>query len=145
MMYAFGDDETPLSETVDLMEVRTARVFTPAAPAHPAAPSPTPQEIVIDYASGVLRKSMDLASLRGKSRPPLKGIGAVTAEDVMAVVRRDPKKYERVRELFDLQKELREARAGFDQDEEALKKLAEEVGAEEPGGSGGAGESPQKR
>jgi hypothetical protein len=102
---------------------------------------------VIDYASGVLRKSMDLASLRGKSRPPLKGIGAVVAEDVMSMVRRDPKKHERLKELFEVQKELRIARAGFDQDEEALRRLAEDVDAAEGGsGDGGGGmESPEKR
>ncbi len=91
------------------------------------------QEIVIEYASGVLRKSLDLSSLRGKSKPPLKGVGAVTAEDIMAVVKKDPKKYERVKELFELQKELKEARATFENpdglDAEALASLAKDADA----------------
>lgn len=90
------------------------------------------QEIVIEYASGVLRKSLDLASLRGKAKPPLKGIGAVTAEDIMVIVKKDPKKYERVKELFELQRELKEARATFEVpdglgDTEALASLAKDV------------------
>lgn len=90
------------------------------------------QEIVIEYASGVLRKSLDLASLRGKSKPPLKGVGAVTAEDIIAIVKKDPKKFERVKELFELQKELKEARATFEVpdglgDTEALASLAKDV------------------
>ena len=87
---------------------------------------------MIEYANGVLKKSLDIASLRGKTKPPLKGIGSVAAEDIMSVVKRDPKKYERVRELFDLQKEIKEARAGFEipdglGDTDALKSLATEV------------------
>ncbi|KAG7670819.1 hypothetical protein Ndes2526B_g01427 [Nannochloris sp. 'desiccata'] len=108
MMYAFGDHDTPLPETVDLVE-----------------------EIVIEYASGVFRKSLNLASLRGKSKPPLKGVGAVTAEDIMAIVKKDPKKFERVKELFELQKELKEARATFEipdgLDTEALASLSKDV------------------
>ena len=86
---------------------------------------------------------MDIATLRGKAKPPLKGVGAVTAEDVMAVVRRDPKKYERVRELFDMQRELKEARAGFEmheaKDAEALKILVSltEKKKKDAGGGGG--------
>lgn len=90
------------------------------------------QEVVIEYASGVLKKAMDLAALRGKSKPPLKGTGAVTAEDVLTVVKTDSKKVDRVKELFDMQKEIKEMRAVTDTredklDVDALKSLAKEI------------------
>ena len=152
-MYAFGDDETPLPETVDLVEVSTPLIipiyllFFLAATINRIFFSLVylPQEIVIEYASGVLRKSMDLASLRGKSKPPLKGVGAVTAEDIMSIVKKDPKKFERVKELFELQKELKEARATFEVpdglgDTEALASLAKDVDDSTAAGAAGEGQ-----
>lgn len=90
------------------------------------------QELVIEYANGVLLKAMDIASTRGKAKPPLKGIGAVTAEDILAVVQKDRKKVDRVKDLFDMQKEIREMRAVTDTredmlDVDALKSLAKEI------------------
>jgi hypothetical protein len=75
---------------------------------------------------------MDIASTRGKAKPPLKGIGAVTAEDILTVVQKDRKKVDRVKELFDMQKEIREMRAVTDTredmlDVDALKSLAKEI------------------
>ena len=136
MMYGFGDDDSPLPETIDLLQVsQQINFFSFAASPLTATPLSFPhcfaQEIVIEYSTGVLRKAMDLATLRGKSKPPLKGVGAVTAEDIMAVVRRDPKKYDRVKELLELQKELKLARTVIDsantRDVEALMNLVKEV------------------
>jgi hypothetical protein len=50
----------------------------------------------------------------------------------MVIVKKDPKKYERVKELFELQRELKEARATFEVpdglgDTEALASLAKDV------------------
>jgi len=49
----------------------------------------------------------------------------------MAIVKKDPKKFERVKELFELQKELKEARATFEipdgLDTEALASLSKDV------------------
>jgi Transcription initiation factor IID, 18kD subunit len=76
----------------------------------------------------------------------LKGIGAVTAEDIMAIVKKDPKKFERVKELFELQKELKEARATFEVpdgllDTEALASLAKDVADEASAGTAGEGQA----
>lgn len=41
--------------------------------------------------------------------------GRVTVEDVMYLVRRDPRKYSRVRDLLNMNEELKKARKAFDE------------------------------
>lgn len=81
MMYGFGDDQNPYSESVDLLE-----------------------DLVIEYISEMSRMAMDVG------RP-----GRISVEDIIFLIRKDPKKYSRVKELLIMNEELRKARKAFDE------------------------------
>lgn len=81
MMYGFGDDQNPYSESVDLLE-----------------------DVVIEYISEMSRMAMDVG------RP-----GRISVEDIIFLIRKDPKKYSRVKELLLMNEELRKARKAFDE------------------------------
>ncbi|GFN89853.1 transcription initiation factor tfiid subunit 13 [Plakobranchus ocellatus] len=81
MMYGFGDDQNPYTESVDLVE-----------------------DLVIDYISEMTKKAMEI----GKS-------GRIIVEDLIFLIRKDPKKYSRVKELLLMNEELRKARKAFDE------------------------------
>jgi len=81
MMYGFGDDKNPYTETVDMLE-----------------------DLVIHFIGDIALKAMEV----GRS-------GRVTVEDVMYLVRRDPRKYSRVRDLLSMNEELKKARKAFDE------------------------------
>ncbi|CAL8085577.1 unnamed protein product [Calicophoron daubneyi] len=83
MLYAFGDVESPLPETVAALE-----------------------EIAVKHIVMVTRKALAIG------RP-----GKISVEDVTYLVRRDPKKFSRVKELLLLSEELRRARKAFEEDE----------------------------
>ncbi|PVD28192.1 hypothetical protein C0Q70_10778 [Pomacea canaliculata] len=81
MMYGFGDDQNPYTESVDLLE-----------------------DLVIEYITEMTKKAMDVG------RP-----GRISVEDIIFVIRKDPKKYSRVKELLLMSEELRKARKAFDE------------------------------
>ncbi|KAH9489158.1 Transcription initiation factor TFIID subunit 13 [Bulinus truncatus] len=81
MMYGFGDDQNPYTESVDLLE-----------------------DLVIDYITEMTKKAMEI----GKS-------GRIIVEDIIFLIRKDPKKYSRVKELLLMSEELRKARKAFDE------------------------------
>ncbi|XP_005107015.1 transcription initiation factor TFIID subunit 13 [Aplysia californica] len=81
MMYGFGDDQNPYTESVDLLE-----------------------DLVIEYITQMTRKAMEI----GKS-------GRIIVEDIIFLIRKDPKKYSRVKELLLMSEELRKARKAFDE------------------------------
>lgn len=81
MMYGFGDDQNPYTESVDMLE-----------------------DLVIGYITEVICKAMDV----GKS-------GRVQVEDIMYLVRTDPKKFARVKDLLSMNEELKKARKAFDE------------------------------
>ncbi|XP_018654697.1 serine/threonine kinase [Schistosoma mansoni] len=83
MLYAFGDDENPLPETVSLVE-----------------------DIAVRHIIEMTKKALKI----GKP-------GKISVEDVTYLVRRDPKKFSRVKELLLLSEELRRARKAFEEDE----------------------------
>ncbi|KAF8560508.1 hypothetical protein P879_11798 [Paragonimus westermani] len=83
MLYAFGDDENPLPETVAVLE-----------------------EVAVRHIIQMTRKALRIG------RP-----GKISVEDVTYLVRRDPKKFSRVKELLLLSEELRRARKAFEEDE----------------------------
>ncbi|CAI2736579.1 unnamed protein product [Schistosoma spindalis] len=83
MLYAFGDDENPLPETVSLVE-----------------------DIAVRHIIEMTKKALRI----GKP-------GKISVEDVTYLVRRDPKKFSRVKELLLLSEELRRARKAFEEDE----------------------------
>lgn len=64
------------------------------------------QDMVIDYASGILRKALDVATLRSRSAVK----ASVSDADILTVVKQDPKKYDRLLELQRLKEELENTR-----------------------------------
>eukprot|EP00890_Picochlorum_soloecismus_P002856 jgi/Picsp_1/3571/NSC_06408-R1_spermatogenesis-associated protein 20-like len=104
MMIGFGDDDCPLDETVDLVE-----------------------EIVIEYASGVLKQALELSAQRGRVKAGGKALGPPTADDVLMVIRKDPRKSQRVEELLIMQKEIKMTTEQLEKDEETLAKLVDYV------------------
>jgi len=81
MMYGFGDDQNPFTESVDLLE-----------------------DLVIEFITETTQKAMDI----GKT-------GRVQVEDIMHYVRKDPRKYARVKDLLSMNEELKKARKAFDE------------------------------
>jgi len=81
MMYGFGDDQNPYTESVDLLE-----------------------DLVIQYISEITFKAMEV----GKA-------GRVTVEDILFLMRKDSRKYTRVKELLLMNEELKKARKAFDE------------------------------
>ncbi|XP_059149194.1 transcription initiation factor TFIID subunit 13-like isoform X1 [Physella acuta] len=81
MMYGFGDDQNPYTESVDLLE-----------------------DLVIEYITEMTKKAMEI----GRS-------GRIIVEDIIFLIRKDPKKYSRVKELLLMSEELRKARKAFDE------------------------------
>lgn len=79
-------------------------------------PDPMPEtvhlmeDILIEYITDLVHKSQNVASRRGK----------LTTEDVMFLVRKDSRKFARVKELLAMNEELKRARKAFDLDEEKL-------------------------
>ncbi|XP_064602772.1 transcription initiation factor TFIID subunit 13-like [Liolophura sinensis] len=81
MMYGFGDDQNPYTESVDLLE-----------------------DLVIEYISEMTKKALET----GRT-------GRIAVEDIIFLIRKDPKKYSRVKELLTMNEELRKARKAFDE------------------------------
>jgi len=81
MMYGFGDDQNPYTESVDFIE-----------------------DLVIEFISEITQKAMEV----GRA-------GRVQVEDVMHMVRKDPRKYARVKDLLSMNEELKKARKAFDE------------------------------
>lgn len=79
-------------------------------------PDPIPEtvslleDILIDYVTEMVHKAQDVASRRGK----------LTTEDLMFLVRKDARKFARVKELLAMNEELKRARKAFEVDEEKL-------------------------
>ena len=81
MMYGFGDDQNPFTETVDMLE-----------------------DLVIQFIIDMSLKAQDV----GKN-------GKISVEDVLHIVKRDQRKYARVRDLLSMNEELKKARKAFDE------------------------------
>nr|XP_027194782.1 transcription initiation factor TFIID subunit 13-like [Dermatophagoides pteronyssinus] len=88
MMYGFGDDQNPYTETVDMLE-----------------------DLVISFIGHIALEALEI----GRT-------GRVTVEDVMYLVRRDQRKYARVKDLLSMNEELKRARKAFDEVEYVQKK-----------------------
>ncbi|KAM7429515.1 Transcription initiation factorTFIID subunit 13 [Porites harrisoni] len=80
MMYGFGDEQVPFTESVDLLE-----------------------DLVVEYITEMTLKAMEV----GKK-------GKVHVEDIVFLIRKDPKKYARVKDLLTMNEELKKARKAFD-------------------------------
>jgi len=81
MMYGFGDDQNPYTESVDVLE-----------------------DLVIEFLTEMTHKAMDV----GRS-------GRVQVEDIVFLVRKDPRKFARVKDLLTMNEELKKARKAFDE------------------------------
>ncbi|XP_071134865.1 transcription initiation factor TFIID subunit 13-like [Mytilus edulis] len=81
MMYGFGDDRNPYTESVDILE-----------------------DLVIEFLTEMTKKAMEV----GRT-------GRISVEDIIFLIRKDPKKYSRVKELLTMNEELRKARKAFDE------------------------------
>jgi len=81
MMYGFGDDPNPYTESVDLLE-----------------------DLVIEFIIEMTCKALET----GKQ-------GKVNIEDMIFLIRKDPRKYVRVKELLSMDRELKKARKAFDE------------------------------
>jgi hypothetical protein len=86
MMIGFGDDETPSMETVEFVE-----------------------DALVSYSVEILKAALDLSKQRGRMRSTGKPTGPPTAEDIVTVVRKDPRKVKRIEELMIMQQEIKVA------------------------------------
>ncbi|XP_067131991.1 transcription initiation factor TFIID subunit 13 [Centruroides vittatus] len=81
MMYGFGDDQNPYTESVDILE-----------------------DLVIEFITVMTHRAMEIGR-----------IGRVQVEDIVFLVRKDPRKYARVKDLLTMNEELKKARKAFDE------------------------------
>ncbi|XP_060527270.1 transcription initiation factor TFIID subunit 13 [Cylas formicarius] len=81
MMYGFGDDQNPYTESVDIIE-----------------------DLVIEFITEMTHKAMEI----GRT-------GRVQVEDIVFLVRKDARKYARVKDLLTMNEELKRARKAFDE------------------------------
>lgn len=81
MMYGFGDDQNPYTESVDILE-----------------------DLVIEFITEMTHKAMSI----GRH-------GRVQVEDIVFLIRKDPRKFARVKDLLTMNEELKRARKAFDE------------------------------
>jgi len=81
MMYGYGDDQNPYTESVDLLE-----------------------DLVIEFITEMTHRAMEI----GRT-------GRVQVEDIVFLVRKDQRKYARVKDLLTMNEELKRARKAFDE------------------------------
>ncbi|XP_055300191.1 transcription initiation factor TFIID subunit 13 isoform X1 [Sitodiplosis mosellana] len=81
MMYGYGDDQNPYTESVDLLE-----------------------DLVIEFITETTHRAMEI----GRT-------GRVQVEDIVFLVRKDQRKYARVKDLLTMNEELKRARKAFDE------------------------------
>ncbi|XDB53633.1 hypothetical protein AB1E18_007150 [Capra hircus] len=81
MMYGFGDDQNPYTESVDILE-----------------------DLVIEFITEMTHKAMSV----GRQ-------GQVQVEDIVFLIRKDPRKFARVKDLLTMNEELKRARKAFDE------------------------------
>lgn len=62
------------------------------------------EDLLIEFITETTHKSMDI----GRT-------GRIQVEDIIFLVRKDPKKYSRVKELLTMNEELKKARKAFDE------------------------------
>ncbi|OQV13324.1 putative Transcription initiation factor TFIID subunit 13 [Hypsibius exemplaris] len=81
MMYGFGDDQNPYTESVELLE-----------------------DLVVQYMIDMTSKALEI----GKHN-------RVQVEDLIYLVRHEPRKFARVHDLLSMNEELKRARKAFDE------------------------------
>lgn len=81
MMYGFGDDVNPYTETVDLLE-----------------------DLVLHFIGDISMRALNFGDT-----------DRIAVEDLLFILRKDAKKYARLKDLLDMNHELRQARKAFDE------------------------------
>ena len=98
MMYGFGDDQNPYTESVEFLEgwfllgyvkVYQFSIFL---------------DLALQYIIEMTTKALEIG------RP-----NRVQVEDIIYLVRNDPRKYARVKDLLSMNEELKRARKAFDE------------------------------
>jgi hypothetical protein len=102
MMIGFGDDESPSIDTVEFVE-----------------------DALVSYSAEILKSALELSRQRGRVRSTGKPSGPPLAEDVVTVVRKDPRKVKRIEELLIMQQEIKVAQDTIEKQED-LETLAHE-------------------
>mmetsp|Transcript_998 Transcript_998/g.3052 ORF Transcript_998/g.3052 Transcript_998/m.3052 type:complete len:152 (-) Transcript_998:320-775(-) len=77
------------------------------------------EDIVVDYVTVMMHKAMDASMKRGK----------LDTEDLVQLVRKDPQKFGRVKELLVADSEIKAAKKSFEEDEEIEKGVVKAVAA----------------
>jgi transcription initiation factor TFIID subunit 13 len=95
MMIGFGDDESPALATVEFVE-----------------------DALVGYSVDILKSALDLSKQRGRIRSTGRPTGPPTAEDILTVVRKDPRKVARVEELLIMQQEIKVAQDSIEKQED---------------------------
>lgn len=110
MMYGFGDSECPRADTAELVE-----------------------DLVVDYIADVVARAVAFGLVANP--PPVPGAAGTSGaggapfpyrlrtEDVLHVLRDEPKKVARVEELLFMNEEVKRARRVMDIDEEAAARM----------------------
>ena len=81
MMYGFGDDRNPYTESVDMIE-----------------------DLVLQFISDIAIQAFNFGANE-----------RISIEDLSYILRNDPKKFSRLKDLLDMNNELRQARKAFDE------------------------------
>ncbi|XP_055966867.1 transcription initiation factor TFIID subunit 13-like [Sorex fumeus] len=81
LMYAFGDDQNPYTESVEILE-----------------------DIVVEFITEMTHRAMSIGVQ-----------GRVQVEDIVFLVRKDPRKFARVKDLLIANEEVKCARKAFDE------------------------------
>lgn len=105
MMYGFGDDQNPYTESVDLLEDLVIEFITDMVCCHPVVNHICRSDLFLNpRLSFQTHKGMEI----GRT-------GRVQVEDIVFLVRKDQRKYARVKDLLTMNEELKKARKAFDE------------------------------
>ena len=100
MMFGFGDDQNPYTESVDLLEGELFYFAQETIFINFLQSS----DLVIEFITEITHKASEI----GRT-------GRVQVEDIIFLVRKDQRKYARVRDLLTMNEELKKARKAFDE------------------------------
>lgn len=104
MMYGFGDEENPLPESVELLEELVIHFIQDMVSQSAAA-----HNRLSNYRSHLARLFQTIKAMEINKQ------NKVQIEDIMYLLRKDPRKYARAKDLLIMDKELKKARKAFDE------------------------------
>lgn len=110
MMYGFGDDQNPYTESVDFLEDLVIEFIIETT--HRSVMKMIRIEYSICCTSGKKNSHAKIYFFRAME---VGRTGRVQVEDIIFLVRKDPRKYARVKDLLTMNEELKKARKAFDE------------------------------